>query len=89
MGAATADGAVGGVLVQVGLGAGAVRVLARLAPGCGARGGRGSGCVGRRGGRVRVEHPPAGLAGALVLHAHELAVQRQVVPDGVLKCETD
>ena len=33
---------------------------------------------------MTVEHFP-GLAGALVLHAHELAVQREVVPDGVLK----
>ena len=34
---------------------------------------------------VGVEDPPAGLAGALVLHAQEAAVQRQVVPDGVLQ----
>ena len=87
--AATADGAGRGMLVQVGLG---WAVLARLTPrgtGSGAARGTGTRDVGRLGGRVRVEHPPAGLAGALVLHAHELAVQRQVVPDGVLKCETD
>ena len=35
--------------------------------------------------RVGVEDPPAGLAGALVLHAQEAAVQRQVVADGVLQ----
>lgn len=33
---------------------------------------------------LRVEHPPGGLAGALVLHAHKPIVQRQIVPDGVL-----
>ena len=84
VGAAPADGA-SAVLVQVGLGAGAV--LVRLAASSGGRGRccRVGGCGGV--GRVVVEHPPAGLARALVLHAHELAVQRQVVPDGVLKKE--
>ena len=33
---------------------------------------------------VLVDHPPAGFARALVLHPHELVVQREVVPDGVL-----
>ena len=82
VGTAPADGA-SAVLVQVGLGAGAV--LGRLASSYGGTGrcARVGGCGGV--GRVVVEHPPAGLARALVLHAHELAVQRQVVSDGVLK----
>lgn len=33
---------------------------------------------------LKVDHPPAGLARALVLHPDELVVQRQVVPDRVL-----
>lgn len=35
--------------------------------------------------RVRVQHPPGGLARALVLHSHEAVVQGEVVPDGVLR----
>ncbi len=38
-------------------------------------------------GRLRVEYPPAGLAGALVLHADEAVVEGQVVADGVLEQE--
>ncbi len=34
--------------------------------------------------RVRVDHPPAALSGALILDAHEAVMQRQVVTDGVL-----
>lgn len=33
---------------------------------------------------LRIKHPPGTLPRALVLHADEAAVQRQVVPDGVL-----
>ena len=82
VGTAPADGA-SAVLVQVGLGAGAVLVRLSSSSGGSGRCGRVGGCGGV--GRVVVEHPPAGLARALVLHAHELAVQRQVVSDGVLK----
>ena len=82
VGAAPADGA-SAVLVQVGLGAGAVLVRLAASSGGSGRGGRVGGCGGV--GSVVVEHPPAGLARALVLHAHELAVQRQVVSDGVLQ----
>ena len=78
---APADGAIA-VLVQVGLGAGAVLIRLSSSSGGSGRGGRVCGCGG---GGVVVEHPPTGLARALVLHAHELAVQRQVVSDGVLK----
>ena len=84
VGAAPADGA-RAVLVQVGLGAGAVLVRLASSSGGSGRGGRVGSCGGV--GRVVVEHPPAGLARALVLHPHELAVQRQVVSDGVLKKE--
>ena len=82
VGTAPADGA-SAVLVQVGLGAGAVLVRLAASSGGSGRGGRVGGCGGV--GSVLVEHPPAGLARALVLHPHELAVQRQVVSDGVLK----
>ena len=39
-------------------------------------------------GHVRIDHPPAALARALVLHAHEAIVQRQVVSDRVLPAGT-
>jgi len=33
---------------------------------------------------LRVQHPPGGLAGALVLNPHKAVVQRQIVTYGVL-----
>jgi len=37
---------------------------------------------------VRVDHPPRALARALVLHADEAIVQREIVADGVLPAGT-
>lgn len=34
---------------------------------------------------IWIDHPPGALPGALVLHPDEAAVERQVVPDGVLR----